>query len=120
MQRNHAIVLSCGLLFAAACKGTIPSSSSGTAGDDDGTGSTGSNTGSDTDPVDTTTPTYPTAHPRIMLSSRKAELTASMAAQTPAAVRFKTVVDSWIGGNDLGLSAWHAALMGQVTGDPKY
>jgi hypothetical protein len=122
MQRNHALFLSCGLLLAAACTGSITSSSSGTAGDDDGTGSTGSNanTGSDTDPVDTTTPTYPTAHPRIMLSTRKTELTATMAAQTPAAVRFKTVVDSWIDGNDLGLSAWHAALMGQVTGDPKY
>ena len=122
MQRNHAIVLSCGLLFAAACTGSITNSNpSGSPGGDDGTGSTGSNAnGTDSDPVDTTTPTYPTQHPRIMLSSRKTELTATMAAQTPAAARFKTVVDSWVGGNDLGLPAWHAALMGQLTGDPKY
>src|SRR3569832_2622513 len=117
MQRNHAIVLSCGLLFAAACTGSITNSNpSGSAGGDDGTGSTGSDTsGTDTDPVDTTTPTYPTQHPRIMLSSRKTELTATMAAQTPAAARLKAVVGSWVGGNELGLAAWQAGRRGQRT-----
>ncbi|MEO8550127.1 MAG: hypothetical protein ABI678_09135, partial [Kofleriaceae bacterium] len=91
----------------------------GTGGDDDGNGSSSTNPGGG-DENDTTTPTYPTEHPRILLNTRKAGLQASLAANTPAAARFKTVVDSWLGGNDLGLSAWHAALMGQLTGQPQY
>ena len=111
--------MTCALL--AACTASIDSSNpSGTGGDDDG-----SNNGSSTNPGgddenDTTMPTYPTDHPRILLGTRKADLQASLAANTPAAVRFKTVVDSWLGGNDLGLAAWHAALMGQLTGQPQY
>ncbi|CAN5308489.1 hypothetical protein BH11MYX1_BH11MYX1_08800 [soil metagenome] len=115
MQRaNLLMAFSCGLL--AACT-TFLDSSSNPGGDD--SGSNGGQTGSDA-PPDTSMPTYPTAHPRILLGSRKADLQAALAANTPAAARFKTVVDSWIGGNDLGLSAWQAALLGQLTSDPKY
>jgi hypothetical protein len=93
------------------------SSGPGSGGDDDtgSAGSAGSDAGSDT-----SMPTYPDAHPRILLGTRTADLQAALAANTPAAVRYRTVVDSWIGGNDLGLNAWHAALLGPLTGDPKY
>lgn len=114
MQRPDGLLtLSCVLL--AAC--TTSLDGPGTRGGD--YAGSGGQTGSDT-PPDTSTPTYPTAHPRIMLGSRKADLQAALAANTPAAARFKTVVDSWLGGDDLGLSAWHAALLGQLTSEPKY
>jgi hypothetical protein len=115
MQRfNGVLRLSC--LLLAACTGSIsPTTPSGDDSGSDTLPGGGSDAGSDT-----STPTYPTAHPRIMIGARKADLQAALAAQTPAAVRFKTVVDSWIGGNDLGLSAWHAALLGQLTGQPQY
>jgi hypothetical protein len=104
-------------LASAACTTTLTDSNPGsTGGDDDGSaGPGGSDAGSDT-----SMPTYPDAHPRILLGTRKTDLQAALAANTPAAVRYRTVVDSWIGGNDLGLSAWHAALLGPLTGDPKY
>ena len=122
MQRINAFTLvACGLLAAAGCTTNLDTNPAGDPGGDYGGSGTGSGTGSGSDEeVDTSTPTYQTDHPRILLPSRKADLQAAMAANTPAAVRFKTVVDSWLGGNDLGLSAWHAALMGQLTGDPKY
>lgn len=102
------------------CANNPDTSNPGGGGGDDGTGSNGQNNNNDSYGSDSSTPTYPTAHPRIYLGTRRADLKASLDAQTPAAVRFKTVVDSWIGGNDLGLSAWHAALLGQLTGDAKY
>src|SRR4051812_40241625 len=117
-QENLFLLTTCALL--AACTATIDPSNP--SGGDDGTGpgsSSSTNPGGD-DENDTTTPTYASEHPRILLNTRKADLQASLAANTPAAVRFKTVVDSWLGGNDLGLSAWHAALMGQLTGQPQY
>src|SRR5664279_1631103 len=115
MQRTHMLLMSA-WLASAACTTTLTDPNPGSTGDDTGSaGSAGSDAGSDT-----SMPTYPDAHPRILLGTRKADLQAALAANTPAAVRFRTVVDSWIGGNDLGLSAWHAALLGPLTADPKY
>jgi hypothetical protein len=117
MQRSKPFLTVSALAFVMACS-TNPSNQPGSVGGDDGT-TTGSNSGSDMG-SDTSTPTYPDAHPRILMGTRKADLQAAIAAHTPAAVRFQAVVDDWIGGNDLGLSAWHAALLGQLTSDPKY
>jgi hypothetical protein len=67
------------------------------------------------------TPVFPTAHPRIYLTPNRARLTAALSAGTPAATRFKSIVDQWVGGADLwGFSAWNAALVGQLTGDATY
>src|SRR5262249_8787530 len=116
--------------FLIGC-GTSPATGSGedpmgtetgsTGGSDD-TGSTG---GSDTPGGSTTTgsttPVFPTAHPRIYLTPNRARLSAALSAGTPAATRFKSIVDQWIGGADLwGFSAWNAALIGQLTGNPTY
>jgi hypothetical protein len=66
-------------------------------------------------------PTYPTAHPRIYIDKHRERLTAALAANTSAATRFRTVVDAWVGGDDVyGFEAWNGALLGQLTGDPKY
>src|SRR5690349_16276592 len=94
----------------------------GSTGGSDGTGSTG---GSDTSgggmTTGSTTPVFPTAHPRIYLTSNRARLAAALSAGTPAATRFKTIVDQWMGGADLwGFSAWNAALIGQLTGNANY
>ncbi|MEZ4363276.1 MAG: hypothetical protein R3B48_24080 [Kofleriaceae bacterium] len=66
-------------------------------------------------------PDYSTAHPRIYLERNRDRLSASLAANTPAATRFKDLVDRWVGGSNIyGFSAWYAALLGQLTGDEKY
>ena len=66
-------------------------------------------------------PTYPTQHPKIYLSANRTRLSAALAASTPAAQRFKTIVDGWVGGTSYwGFQTWNAALLGQLTGDPKY
>jgi hypothetical protein len=66
-------------------------------------------------------PDYSTAHPRVYLERNRTRLNAALAAKTPAAMRFKDLVDRWTGGSDIyGFSAWYAALMGQLTGDAKY
>jgi hypothetical protein len=66
-------------------------------------------------------PDYSTAHPRVYLERNKSRLEASLTAKTPAAVRFKDLVDRWVGGSDIyGFSPWYAALMGQLSGDAKY
>ncbi len=70
---------------------------------------------------DITTPSYPTSHPRIYLTPNKARLQAALSANTPTAARFKSTVDSYVGGSDIwGFGAWNAALMGQLTGQSKY
>src|SRR3954469_19005884 len=107
--------------FLISC-GTSPATGSGegqdpmgtetgsTDGTTDGSGSTsgGVITGS-------TTPVFPTAHPRIYLTPNRARLAAALSAGTPAATRFKAIVDQWIGGADLwGFSAWNSALIGQL------
>src|SRR4051812_5969374 len=66
-------------------------------GDDDGTPTDpGDPTDPGVDPDDTDTlPTYPTEHPRIYLTPNRARLEAALAANTPAASRFRSKVDSW-------------------------
>ncbi|MBX3158924.1 MAG: hypothetical protein KF773_23360 [Deltaproteobacteria bacterium] len=66
-------------------------------------------------------PTYPTQHPRIYISAHKDRLQQSLSSGRAAATRFRTVVDGWLGGNMYwGAEAWHPALLGAVTGEPKY
>lgn len=77
-------------------------------------------TGPDPDD-DGTLPTYPTQHPRIYLGSNKARLQAALAAKTAPATRFQATVDQWVAGSDIwGFEAWNGALVGQLTGDPRY
>src|SRR5882672_3113253 len=110
--------------FLISC-GTSPDT--GSSGGQDPTGTdTGSTDGSDTpggtgDTTGTTMPVFPTAHPRIYLTPNRARLAAALSAGTPAATRFKSIVDQWMGGADLwGFSAWNAALIGQLTGNATY
>ncbi len=88
----------------------------GTDNDGDGDGDNG------VDPDDNDTqPSYPSEHPRIYLTPNRARLEASLAANTPAAGRFRLKVDQWIGGSDIwGFQTWNAALLGQLTGTPTY
>jgi hypothetical protein len=66
-------------------------------------------------------PIYADDHPRIYLSANRDRLAAALAAGTPAATRFKEMVDLWVDGTDVyGFEAWYAALIGQLTGDPRY
>src|SRR4029079_8978372 len=90
----------------------------------DGTGGTGSDGGGGTNPTDpgpSTGPTYPTTHPRIYLTPNRVRLTSALTSRTPAAMRFKSMVDSWLAGNDVyNFSAWNAALIGQLTNNTSY
>jgi hypothetical protein len=111
--------------FLIGC-GTSPAPGSGGEPEPMGT-DTGSTGGSDTSGgtgggmTTGPAPVFPTAHPRIYLTSNRARLAAALSAGTPAATRFKTIVDQWIGGADLwGFSAWNAALIGQLTGNATY
>ena len=66
-------------------------------------------------------PDYATAHPRVYVERNRDRLKAALAANRPAAVRFKELTDRWVSGTNIyGFSAWYAALMGQLTGDEKY
>ena len=66
-------------------------------------------------------PSYATEHPRIFIEANRARLAADLAARTPAAMRFQATVDRFAGGGDIyGFQAWNAALLGQLTADPKY
>jgi hypothetical protein len=66
-------------------------------------------------------PSYPTEHPRIYLTPNRARLEAALAANTSPATRFRAKVDAWVAGEDIwGFNSWNAALLGQLTGDPKY
>ncbi len=70
-----------------------------------------------------TTPTYPTAHPRVLLShaATKSCLQQLLAANVASAVRFRDYVDGQLAGNDYyGFEGWHAALMYQLTGNVAY
>nr|HEX4318111.1 hypothetical protein [Kofleriaceae bacterium] len=94
-MNNRAYLLAAVMVSAAACGG-------GGGGDDSG-------------------PTFTTAHPRIFLPASKDRLTAALAAQTPAAMRFQKMVDGELAGRDFyAFPAWNAALMTQLTGDTKY
>ena len=96
--------------------GTDTGSPDGSSGGSDTSGGTGGGM-----TTDGTMPVFPTAHPRIYLTPNRARLAGALSAGTPAATRFKSIVDQWIGGADLwGFSAWNAALIGQLTGNATY
>ena len=70
-----------------------------------------------------TTPTYPTTHPRVLLSHAptKSCLQQLLAANVASAVRFRDYVDGQLAGNDYyAFEGWHAALMYQLTGNVAY
>ncbi len=126
------MVLACGV-FAAGCSIEDKQSSSGGddsgsdysgSGSDDGSGSgsgNDNNTGGADDEDEGTLPTYPTAHPRIYINANKPRLLAALATNTPEAVRFRDVVDRWVNGASIyEFRTWNGALMGALTGDPKY
>jgi hypothetical protein len=99
----------------------------GEGGEDGGEGPDYSGSGNNSggmdmeDPEAMVEPTYPTAHPRIYINANRARLQASLTANTAAAARLKASVDSWVNGADIwGFQVWTGALLGQLTGDPKY
>jgi hypothetical protein len=66
-------------------------------------------------------PSFASEHPRIYLTTNRDRLTAALAAGQPEAMRFMSTIDRWVGGDDIyGIEAWQVALVGQLTGDPKY
>lgn len=68
---------------------------------------------------DFTGPNLPEEHPRIYLPAHKDRLTAALG--TPEARRFIEIADRWVDGEDVyAFPAWQAALLGQLTGEPKY
>ena len=90
-------------------------------GEGDNFSGEGSGSGIDDDAGADVLPTYPTEHPRIYVTANKARLQQALDAGTPAAVRYRDTMDRWVGGADIwGFQIWHAALLGQLTGDPKY
>ena len=103
-------------LVLAGCARGAPTEANGDgAGPDAGAGSAGADAFVDVQP------TYPTQHPRIYLGANAARLKAALTAGRPAAVHFKTLVDNELAGADYyNFSAWNAALLGQLTGDPTY
>jgi hypothetical protein len=93
----------------------------GGGGDMGGNPTNPTDPGAPTDPGVITTPVYPTAHPRIYLTPNRSRLTAALNSRTTAATRFKSIVDSWLGGNNIwGFAAWNAALLSQLTGNTAY
>ena len=91
----------------------------GDQGDPGGEGEDGR--GGDGPQADGALPTYPTQHPRIYLTPNRARLQAALAAGTPAATRFRTNVNQWLGGASIwGFESWNGALLAQLTGNTTY
>jgi hypothetical protein len=116
-----------GGLVAAGCATSDQSTSDGDgtgdgAGDGTSTGTDQNAGGPDEDDAGADVePTYPTQHPRIYVEKNRARLKAALDANTLAASRFRSTVDGWVAGTHVyGFQAWNAALLGQLTGDPKY
>ncbi|MEZ4403871.1 MAG: hypothetical protein R3B06_27860 [Kofleriaceae bacterium] len=66
-------------------------------------------------------PTFADDHPRIYMPHNRDRLLALVAADVPAWARFKRIVDLQLDGADIyAFQAWYAALVGQLTGDPRY
>ena len=67
-------------------------------------------------------PSLSSVHPRVYLNAaNRARLNNALAAQTPAAVRFKSLVDSQLAGaNNYSFQGYFAALLGQLTGQASY
>jgi hypothetical protein len=110
-----------GGLLAFGCSGGDQSTSD-EAGGDNYSGDDNNSGGPDQDDEGADVlPTYPTQHPRIYINKHRERLSASLSANTSAAMRFRAVVDSWVGGTDVyAFQAWNGALLGQLTGDAKY
>jgi hypothetical protein len=93
-------------------------------GDQPGGGGGGGETPDDEQPTtdeELADPVFPTQHPRIYLGSQGQRLKAALASKTPAARKLQERVDAWVGGTTIwGFEAWNAALIGALTGDPKY
>ncbi|HEY0190144.1 MAG TPA: hypothetical protein VGC42_03425 [Kofleriaceae bacterium] len=54
-------------------------------------------------------------------SAVRDRLTGELMSGRPAAMKFKQAIDRWVESSDTyGVEGWHAALLGQLTGDPKY
>ncbi len=65
--------------------------------------------------------TFAEDHPRVYITANKQRLQKALTDKTPAATRFLSMVDGWVGGDDIwGFNVWNAALAGQLTGDAKY
>jgi hypothetical protein len=122
-------VLACGVFSACV----VEDKQESTPGDDQGSDYTGSGSdgegdgdnnsgGVDEQEEDTNVlPTYPTAHPRIYVNANKMRLLSALAVNTPEAARFRSVVDRWVNGESIyEFRTWNGALMGAITGDPKY
>jgi hypothetical protein len=66
-------------------------------------------------------PEFSADHPRVYMKSHKDTLAAALKAGQPEAMRFKSMVDRWVAGEDVyNFFSWNAALLGQLTGDPRY
>jgi hypothetical protein len=116
-QNNLTAALLLASMGVAGC--TTGPATDGAGGTTDTSGGVGDGTG--TTGTDSATPVYPTQHPRIYLTPNRARLTAALNAKTPAASRFKGLVDQWLAGSDIwGFQAWNAALLGQLTGNKAY
>ena len=124
--------LACGLFVGCAAAAKDPSSGEGSGSDYDGTGDGGGsddsggggggdNNSGGPDVGADTLPTYPTQHPRIYIAANRARLNAALAANTSEASRFRAVADRWVNGEDIyEFRTWNGALLGALTGDPKY
>src|SRR5262245_55959532 len=104
-QKTLTAVLLIGSAICAGCgtdQGTptgddqmgMGSDEVGTGGDTGGNPTDPTEPGAPTDPGVITTPVYPTSHPRIYLTPNRSRLTAALNSRTPAATRFKSIVDS--------------------------
>jgi hypothetical protein len=81
----------------------------------------GGRDGAGREPVYPIDPVFLSTHPRIYLERNRARLEAALGAARPAAVRFREVVDRWMGGADVyAFQTWYAALLGQLTVDGSY
>lgn len=117
MALQNKLTIACIIASMIGCA-SQPGTSDDTMGDDTSGSNGGTISGGGSG---STTPVFPTAHPRIYLTPNRARLASALSAHTPAATRFKTVVDQWVGGADIwGFSAWNAALIGQLTGSTNY
>lgn len=66
-------------------------------------------------------PNYGDQHPRIKITTNAAGMKAAFDAQAPEAVAFLKTTDDWVGGSSVyNYEPWNAALVGQLSGDPKY
>jgi hypothetical protein len=122
------VVLACGTFAGCVVDEKQPSTSGDDQGSDySGSGSDGSGGDNNAGGADEqeegldVLPTYPTQHPRIYVGANKTRLVAALSANTPEATRFRAIADRWVNGESIyEFRTWNGALMGALTGDPKY